>query len=92
MNTYKIVLFFFLILFSKVVSSQGGTCATAEPFCTGTTYTFPNSTNTTAEAGVNYGCLGSQPNPAWYYLQIANSGNISLNISQQREYRLQKYQ
>ena len=57
-------------------------CGSADPFCTGTTYTFPATTgSSTGEAGPSYGCLYSQPNPAWYYLQIANSGNLTLNIA-----------
>jgi gliding motility-associated-like protein len=56
-------------------------CATAQPFCTGSGITFPASTGTTAQTGPNYGCLISQPNPAWYYLQIATAGNININLS-----------
>ena len=57
-------------------------CASADPFCSGTTYNFPATTgNTTGQPGPAYGCLYSQPNPAWYYLQIANSGNLVLNIA-----------
>lgn len=62
--------------------AQGTTCAGADPFCTGTTYSFPNNTGTSAEAGPNYGCLLTQPNPAWYYLQIDQSGTIQMDISQ----------
>lgn len=62
--------------------AQGTTCLGADPFCTGTTYSFPNNTNTSSESGPNYGCLSTQPNPAWYYLQVANSGNIDITISQ----------
>ena len=58
-----------------------GSCDFAEPFCTNSNYTFPASTGTTAQTGPDYGCLFSQPNPAWYYLQIANSGNISIDMS-----------
>ena len=67
---------------SSNISAQGTTCAGADPFCTGTTYSFPNNTGTSAEAGPNYGCLLSQPNPAWYYLQIDASGSIQMDISQ----------
>ncbi len=61
--------------------SQGATCATADPFCTDNGANFPASTSTTAETGPNYGCLLSQPNPAWYYLQIDNSGNIDITLT-----------
>ncbi|NVO01410.1 MAG: gliding motility-associated C-terminal domain-containing protein [Bacteroidetes bacterium] len=71
------------IIFSFLNSfSQGVDCASADPFCTGTTYTFPNSTSTTSQTGPDYGCLITQPNPAWYFMQIANSGNLSIDISQ----------
>lgn len=62
---------------------QGDNCSTAAPFCSGNTYTFPASTNTTSQSGPDYGCLFTQPNPAWYYLQIATSGNLVLGISQE---------
>ncbi|MEN9303728.1 MAG: hypothetical protein RL264_2157 [Bacteroidota bacterium] len=60
-------------------------CVT-EPFCSNNgTVTFPAGTNQTAASvtypGNNYGCLGSSPNPAWYYMQIANPGNFSINMS-----------
>ena len=58
-----------------------GNCANANPFCTGTNYSFPASTGTTAQAGPNYGCLFSQPNPAWYYLQVQNSGTFNITMS-----------
>ncbi|MGZ4053687.1 MAG: T9SS type B sorting domain-containing protein [Bacteroidia bacterium] len=70
------------MLTTKNALSQGADCNTADPFCTGTTYTFPSSTSTTAPVGPNYGCLGSEPNPAFYYLQIATSGTLVVNISQ----------
>ncbi len=58
-----------------------GTCAAAQPFCTSTGATYPAATNTTAQTGPNYGCLGSEPAPAWFYLNIATSGNININLS-----------
>jgi gliding motility-associated-like protein len=70
-------------LFSNKISAQGGDCNTADPFCTGVTYSFPASTTTTAPAGPNYGCLGSEPNPAFYYVQIATSGTLTIDISQE---------
>lgn len=58
-----------------------GTCATSQPFCTSSGVTFPGSTNTTAQTGPNYGCLFTQPNPAWYYLNIATAGNINITMT-----------
>lgn len=61
--------------------SASGLCSGSQPFCTGTTYTFPASQNTTAQSGPNYGCLLSAPNPAWYYMQIQNGGPLSISMA-----------
>jgi len=62
--------------------SQGSDCASADPFCTDFLYTFPNSTNTISEFGPDYDCLSTQPNPAWYFLQIEDAGDIEISIAQ----------
>jgi hypothetical protein len=67
---------------SIIRAQAAGTCNGAQPFCTGTTYTFPAATGTTAEVGPSYGCLSTRPNPAWYYMKILNSGNLVISISQ----------
>ena len=72
----------FILQTSTDVLAQGTSCVDADPFCTGTTYSFPNNTGTSAQAGPDYECLLSQPNPAWYYLQIDQSGTIQMDISQ----------
>jgi len=77
-------LFLFIIAvfsFTTITYAQGPDCASADPFCSTSTSTFPASTSTTADPGPNYGCLGSQPNPAWYYLQIGTSGSLDLQMS-----------
>jgi len=61
--------------------SQNNLCSTAFPFCTGSTYSYPAGVNSgTAQAGPSYSCLGSEPNPAWYYLKIANPGNLEIKM------------
>ncbi|MGZ4099742.1 MAG: CUB domain-containing protein, partial [Bacteroidia bacterium] len=46
-------------------AQSGTTCASAQPFCTGSGVTFQAGVNNgSAPAGPNYGCLFSQPNPA----------------------------
>ena len=62
----------------------GASCPTAGPFCTGSTYTFPNLTNNPDGLGAGgiYGCLGSSPNPVFYYMQIENPGDLSIHITQ----------
>ncbi|MBU46631.1 MAG: hypothetical protein CMD28_04295 [Flavobacteriales bacterium] len=64
----------------QVLFGQSPNCVGAEPFCTGTTATFAASTNTNAPVGPYYDCLFTQPNPAFYYLQIGQPGNLTINI------------
>ena len=60
---------------------QSSTCNNALPFCTGSTYTFPASTNTPAPNGAYFDCLWTQPNPAFYYCEIDQPGNMTISIS-----------
>ncbi|HBG71867.1 MAG TPA: hypothetical protein DDX57_13890, partial [Bacteroidales bacterium] len=53
-------------------------CDASEPFCTGTTYNYPAAVGVPDMGSV--GCLLTTPNPAWYYLQIANDGDLSIFI------------
>ena len=59
-------------------------CANAAPFCSGVqgSVTFPGSTDAgEAQPGLGYGCLLTQPNPAWYFLEIQNTGPIQITMS-----------
>jgi hypothetical protein len=56
-------------------------CDDISPFCSDSPITFPAETNTTSPSGPAYGCLGSQPNPAWFYLEIDNPGNIQITLT-----------
>jgi gliding motility-associated-like protein len=74
-----------LLLSSSSILAQGLTCGLAEPFCadgTGAFYFENNSDAGQAEPGPNYGCLGQTPNPAWFFLQIDQAGNLNFNIVQ----------
>jgi gliding motility-associated-like protein len=69
-------------VFSSEVFSQSTNCQEPDPFCTGSGTTFPAVTGGgTAIQGPAYGCLATQPNPSWFYLKVANSGNLNLQIS-----------
>ncbi len=79
-------LIYILAMILTVISSVNAqsTCASAQPFCAGGTSggTFPATTNgPSAENGPNYGCLFTQPNPAWYFLQVSQSGNLDIYIA-----------
>lgn len=73
--------FFFFVTFLSY--SQGSTCSNIEPFCSDTGVNFPNTTGvSSAETGPSYGCLGSTPNPAWFFIKIGSDGNLNLLIEQ----------
>ncbi|MES2587494.1 MAG: T9SS type A sorting domain-containing protein [Bacteroidota bacterium] len=57
------------------------TCSGVIEFCPETPVTIGAGTEGTAQAGNNYGCLGSQPNPYWYYFTVNQSGNINLDLN-----------
>lgn len=66
---------------------SGGTsnssCALADPFCTSITYNLCNTTGVASLGGGGiYGCLGSTPNPAFFYLNISTSGDIDIFLNQ----------
>ena len=83
MNKYFTLLFTVLTLvFAQQRSmAQGLSCVQMEPFCTDSGVTFPAGTNTTAEVGNGYGCLVMQPNPAWYYFEIATAGSLEIELT-----------
>jgi len=77
--------FILLIMFFAGITNAiaQNSCATALPFSTGTVYNFPAGVNAPAappagDPGPKYGCLGSEPNPAWYYLKVCTPGNIEI--------------
>jgi len=72
-----------ILIFFTIKSAWAQTsCSNAAPFCTSTGVSFPAGVNNgSAPSGPNYGCLGSEPNPAWYYLNIATSGNIDITLT-----------
>jgi len=59
-------------------------CNNADPFCTGVSYDYCNTTNVPSLGGGGaYGCCLTTPNPAFYYMNVSSSGQIIFNISQQ---------
>ncbi len=74
-----------LFLVSIAMYAQGTICANTNAFCADNSgqFNFSNSTNSgSAEAGPNYGCLTTQPNPAWFYIKIGATGNLNMQIEQ----------
>ena len=62
------------------------TCDDAQVACSSNTYTFPAGTTGSAPPPVNgypnYGCLGSEPCPAYFYMQVGVAGDIIILIQQ----------
>jgi hypothetical protein len=83
MSLKRLLVLLFLVLCSKTYSQLASGCATALPFSAGSSsagISFPNTTNVPSPGA--YSCLGIQPNAAWYYLQISQSGSLTLTIRQ----------
>ena len=78
----------FYLTGTGILFSQGDRCASIQPFCSGTTeYIFHNSNPgnsnvPSAESGPDYSCLKDRSYPAWFYLQIGESGTLNFEISQ----------
>ncbi|MBE9576161.1 gliding motility-associated C-terminal domain-containing protein [Flavobacterium proteolyticum] len=75
---YKIL---FLLSFSFSFG-QSSTCANAAAMCSGNQGPFNNTTGVASFGSL--GCLGSTPNPAWFYMQVGTSGNMNFQLSQIR--------
>ncbi|MDB4591068.1 T9SS type B sorting domain-containing protein [Flavobacteriaceae bacterium] len=89
LTPFKLIIIVISIFFVENSYSQGGTCDAIDPFCAGDqALIFPNCNNTeptcnaTAEPGPDYGCLFTQPYPAWFYLQIDQTGTLEFDIIQ----------
>lgn len=58
-------------------------CLDADPFCSMEGLIFENeSGDAVAPPNIDYECLGSQPDPSWFFLQIEESGDLSFEIIQ----------
>lgn len=66
------------------VSAQSGNsqCINAIQICLESPVTYPAATNAgAAEQGPDYGCLGSEPNPAWFAFRIGTPGSHNILTS-----------
>ncbi|RTY86481.1 T9SS type A sorting domain-containing protein [Flavobacterium sp. GT3R68] len=79
----KLLLLIIFLFSNSVLFAQANTCVGAFPLCEANGSSFPSTTNSpAAQVGPNYSCLGSQPNPTWFYMQIDASGPLNFQISQ----------
>ena len=83
-NAYKSTLPFSfvnsLMMDIYVASRENNLCELADPFCTDNgMYEFPAGVNAgSGETGPDYDCLYTTPNPAWYYMKIADPGDMDI--------------
>lgn len=69
----------FNICITDPPSTGSNACASPTKLCTdGGTLNFNAPVTGTAGGSNNYGCLGSQPGPSWFYIQMQNSGGIDI--------------
>jgi hypothetical protein len=61
-------------------NAQNSLCANSDPFCTDNgLYDFPAGVDAgIGEQGPYYACLGTRPNPAWYYMRILDPGDMDI--------------
>ncbi len=57
----------------------GSACSNGIAFCNDDGYLFPASVDAPGYGDI--GCLGSTPNPAWYYMEIDNPGDLVIDIT-----------
>lgn len=66
----------------KAQTQTSSVCSSAVGICSSSSYSFPAGVNAgTAGPGPNYGCLTTQPNPAWFFLQMKNNGTITFTMT-----------
>ncbi|MGB2088429.1 MAG: T9SS type B sorting domain-containing protein [Psychroflexus salarius] len=75
------VIIYACFIISCISYAQSPVCSSPEPFCAGdSSLVFSNTTGDSGLGSVD--CLSSTPNPAWFYIQIDNPGNLNFEIIQ----------
>ncbi len=86
----QILLLSALVLVSQLLLAQADDCPNMQAFCSDGGATFPAGVdNGTFQPGGNsYSCgngvgqdLITQPNAAWYYLEISTAGNLNIDLA-----------
>ena len=76
------VIYSFLVR-AYAICNLASTCPNANSLCNALGVPFANTHQAaSAESGINYGCLATQPNPTWFYLPVSGNGTINLKIEQ----------
>ena len=82
----KIIFSLNIVFACFIAHSQGGiNCSGMAPICTDVGLNFTANADgdqaSTVDPGNNYDCLIGQPNPTWYYFQIATDGDIQMELA-----------
>ena len=78
---FKIFFFIFLAFFIQYnLFAQSRFCQNATQICDNISQYPAGVGSGEAPGGNNYSCLGTQPNPAWYYFKIASSGSVIIDL------------
>lgn len=79
---YSFAFFFFPIIFwTYRLQAQNNLCENSLVFCSTDIITYAAGVNAgTAQTGASYDCLATQPNPAWFYMQMQNNGDVTIKI------------
>lgn len=74
--------FFYLLLLMIPINgiSQNSSCSTMFGICDGDDLTLQSGVSN-SEPGNDYGCLGSQPNPSWFYMEVSSAGDLDFTLS-----------
>ena len=82
----KKLLLLFAITFMSITYAQNNNtlCSDAQALCGALGNPFINTTNADpAMPGADYGCLGNEPNPYWFYIPVSDDGVLSFLITQE---------
>ncbi|MDB9990744.1 gliding motility-associated C-terminal domain-containing protein [Flavobacteriales bacterium] len=79
------ILFITVLFFCELQAQTNVNCANMSGICTNSGLAFQANSGiadaSVTNPGNDYGCLSSSPNPAYYYLEISQTGNIFMTLS-----------
>ena len=84
-NFYIVLILLFVGNMLVYAQNTNISCDTALPACPDQNFgvNIPSEVGwDNAEDGPDYGCLGTQPRPLWYYMQISQSGIVEFVLTQ----------
>ena len=82
----KILLIILFFLAGITWSQNGGlSCQDIQPLCSNSGLNFTASSGDpdamVTDPTNDYGCLGSAPNPSWYYIEVSQPGDIIMSLT-----------